>query len=66
PKTGFKSPTKAGNLKPQYGHLFCDVNVFFQKITTFFINLQKSHNNLAIKAVALKCRLAYSTSYEQK
>jgi len=53
-------------LKPQYGHLFCDVNVFFQKITTFFINLQKSHNNLAIKAVALKCRLAYSTSYEQK
>jgi len=26
-------------LKPQYGHLLRDVNVFFQKITTFFTKL---------------------------
>jgi len=36
-------------LKPQYGHLFCDVNVFFQKFTTFFTNLQKSHKNWQLK-----------------
>lgn len=41
PKTGYKSPTKAGNLKPQYGHLFCVVNGILQLFDLQFTKVAK-------------------------